>query len=99
MSAPTTPLGSKPSSPGSTPQKRKRVSVDSLVELFLAIDEEEEDIGVYKAATQKLKATLNESGQLTPTKRARLGVNVTQASSLKDLSHVVAMFGLEYHQD
>ncbi|KAJ9354890.1 hypothetical protein DTO280E4_6674 [Paecilomyces variotii] len=61
-------------------------------------DLDDEDVTV-----QKLKAFLNDAEQLTqqltPSKKARLGAQIIQASSLENLSHVVQMFSLEYLED
>ncbi|KAJ9203104.1 hypothetical protein DTO164E3_2575 [Paecilomyces variotii] len=61
-------------------------------------DLDDEDVTV-----QKLKAFLNDAEQLTqqltPSKKARLGAQIIQASSLETLSHVVQMFDLEYLED
>lgn len=61
-------------------------------------DLDDEDVTV-----QKLEAFLNDAEQLTqqltPSKKARLGAQIIQASSLENLSHVVQMFSLEYLED
>lgn len=84
-------------SPSSSPRKRKMLLDDEKISEVLR-DLNDEDVTV-----QKLKAFLNDAEQLTqqltPSKKARLGAQIIQASSLETLSHVVQMFDLEYLED
>ncbi|KAJ9371414.1 hypothetical protein DTO282E5_3817 [Paecilomyces variotii] len=69
-----------------------RTTDEKISELLTDLDDED-------VTVQKLKAFLNDAEQLTPSKKARLGAQIIQASSLENLSHVVQMFDLEYLED
>ncbi|GAD97727.1 predicted protein [Paecilomyces variotii No. 5] len=105
MSTPTTPLGPKTDSLSGSPRKRRTlVDGDKLDEIIRELDRADDlDDPTLRLAVQNLKAVLSEADlltqQLTPSKKARLGVEIVQASSLKSIDDAVKIFGLDYEDD
>lgn len=95
---PTTPTKSKFSTPDSCSPKRKRSSLETVFELITNLDGEE-DIDAYRVFVDKLQTVLLESEQLTPTKKAKLGLKVIQASRLSYYKHALGMFDLDHNTD
>lgn len=98
MSTPTTPVKPSFGTPESGTLKRQRSVVNAIFEALSAVDENGGPI-VYEKFYQDIMNISIESDDLTPRKRAKVGLKVTQTSSLHDLMYVTSSLRLNYHDD
>ncbi|KAJ9291607.1 hypothetical protein DTO021C3_964 [Paecilomyces variotii] len=96
MSESATPTRYKRSAPDSSPATRVKGSlVQILLDLIAAI-EDGEPVEHVKEALETIKTAIVESEQLSPFKKVKSGLKVTQASRLGDNLDATAKLSLDY---